>query len=93
MQPCNNSSVAVLLYLDDELAGPERMALESHLNVCESCREMAAGEQRFRSELRAEAPLYPAPGPLRARVEEIVQKAAMHKAPAHLRARIGKLLG
>jgi anti-sigma factor RsiW len=93
MQPCSSSSVAILLYLDEELADPERKALESHLCVCQGCRETADGERRFREELRSDAPLYQAPDKLRSRVEEIVREAAVLKAPAHLRSRVSEILG
>jgi anti-sigma factor RsiW len=72
MRTCDANRVAIFLYLDDELAQPERMALESHLVVCPACREAVAKERSFLNELRSKAPLCRAPDRLRARVEEIV---------------------
>jgi anti-sigma factor RsiW len=72
MKACDGNRVAIFLYLDDELAPPERMALESHLMLCPGCREAVAEERSFLNELRSKAPLRRAPDRLRARVEEIV---------------------
>ena len=74
MRICEKNRTAIVLYLDDELAHSERMALEFHLLVCHDCRETFARERSFLTELRSGAPLGRAPDWLRARVEQIVGK-------------------
>lgn len=72
MKICDGNRVAIFLYLDNELAYPERVKFESHLSVCRVCWEAFAEQRSFLNELRSQAPLRRAPDRLRTRVEEIV---------------------
>jgi anti-sigma factor RsiW len=59
------------LYLDDELQGSERAAVEVHVAECESCRAIFARELDFLNIVRGSGQLYIAPPELRAKVEQI----------------------
>jgi anti-sigma factor RsiW len=62
------------LYLDDELQGDERAAIEAHLSECESCAAVFARELSFLNVVRESAPLHVAPPELRAKVQQIVNE-------------------
>jgi anti-sigma factor RsiW len=80
-------------YLDDELQGSERAALESHLNNCEACREIFDAERRFLETIRDSRPLHTAAGEFRARVEKLLSDApAPHTATPALRHRVYRSL-
>jgi anti-sigma factor RsiW len=72
MNRCENIRARIALYLDDELEGNERSALEAHLNGCEKCRTIFESERRFLEALRQTQPLHTAPPSLRAGVESIL---------------------
>lgn len=72
MNRCENIRARVALYLDNELEGNERSALEVHLHGCEKCRTIFANERRFLDALRQTRPLQPAPESLRTSVEHIL---------------------
>lgn len=80
-------------YLDDELQGNERAAVETHLRACAPCREMLEGERRFLHTVRDARPLYRATPELLARVEEVLSEAPKpHAAPPKLHQRIERSL-
>lgn len=58
------------MYLDDELQGTERAAVEAHLSECESCAGIFSREQNFLKTVREGGQLYVAPPELRARVQQ-----------------------
>ena len=72
MNRCENIRARVALYLDDELEGSERAALEAHLQGCEKCRAIFESERRFLDAVRQTPPLHPAPDSLRAGVAGIL---------------------
>ena len=93
MNPCNEIMAQMAFYLDDELQGDERAAVESHLSACAPCREMLEGERRFLRTVRSARPLYHATPDLRARVEETLSEApGPHAAPPELHQRIERSL-
>ena len=53
MKSCPEIEPFVTAYLDGEVAGPERLAVESHLGACRPCRERAAAERSAREVVRA----------------------------------------
>jgi anti-sigma factor RsiW len=79
MNQCDNYSMAVQLYLDNELMGSAQEFFLTHVAECTHCREQLESEQRLSELLRRAHPLYSASVELRARVESI---AADHAAAA-----------
>lgn len=80
-------------YLDDELQGAERSALESHLSGCEACRRLLESERRFLEAVRGSKPLHIAPAELRASVERVLSDSpSPDEASLELRQRIGRSL-
>ncbi|HKG21802.1 MAG TPA: zf-HC2 domain-containing protein [Blastocatellia bacterium] len=93
MNPCNEILAQMAFYLDDELQGDERAAVEMHLSACGPCREMLESERRFLRVVRGARPLYRATPELRARVEELLDEApAPHEASRELLQRIERSL-
>ena len=93
MNQCNEIRAQISFYLDDEIQGEERTALEAHLRGCEECRQLFDSERRFFDVIRGSRPLYIAPPELRANVEQTLSKApAPHAASPELRHRLGRPL-
>jgi len=75
-------------YLDDELHGDERAAIEDHVECCAACRTALGREQRFLERIRTARPMYQPPSSLRARVEAItIGKPKSRVSPSRLRRR------
>ena len=72
MNQCDNYSMAVQLYLDNELMGSTEEFFLRHASECAHCREQLELEQRLSALLRRTLPLYVASEELRARVEKVV---------------------
>jgi anti-sigma factor RsiW len=72
MNQCDNYSMAVQLYLDNELMGSAQEFFLTHVDECAHCREQLQSEQRLSELLRRTHPLYSASEKLRARVESVV---------------------
>jgi anti-sigma factor RsiW len=79
MNQCDNYSMAVQLYLDNELLGSAQEFFVAHVSECAHCREQLESERRLSELLRRTHPLYLASEELRARVESVV---AQHSAAA-----------
>ncbi len=78
-------------YLDDELRGSELASFQSHLSQCAACRAAIEDERRFLENIRQSRPLHEAPPELRARVEQLLDKAEpTYTAPSGLRRRVQK---
>jgi anti-sigma factor RsiW len=93
MNRCQEIRAQMTFYLDDELQGPERVAIEMHLSDCETCREIFAKEQRFLETIRGLRPLYTATPALHTQVEKILGSApAPYTAPPALRQRVERSL-
>jgi mycothiol system anti-sigma-R factor len=73
MNQCDNYSMAVQLYLDNELLGSAQEFFLTHVDECAHCREQLESEQRLSALLRRTHPLYSAGEELRARVESVVR--------------------
>ncbi len=72
MKNCDDIRGRLTLYLDNELQGDERAAVEAHLAECESCAAIFERELGFLNAIRESAPLQVAPPELRAQVEKIL---------------------
>jgi anti-sigma factor RsiW len=79
MNQCDNYSMAVQLYLDNELMGSAQEFFLAHVSKCAHCREQLESERRLSELLRRTHPLYSASEELRVRVESVV---AHHSAAA-----------
>lgn len=89
MNQCDEIRAQMSFYLDDELQGSERAALETHLRGCEACRLLVDSERLFLDAIRGSQPLHIAPPELRARVEQVLADTpAPHAASPELRHRI-----
>ena len=75
-ESCKEILAQMAFYLDDELQGSERAAVESHLSACGPCREMLESERRFLEMIRAARPLHAAPPELRSRVRRSAERRA-----------------
>jgi anti-sigma factor RsiW len=62
------------LFLDDELRGEERAAVEAHLSDCETCGALFARELNFLKAVRDSAPLHAARPELREKVQRILSE-------------------
>ncbi len=73
MSQCDDIRGRLTLYLDDELQGTERAAIEAHLSECASCRAIFSRELRFLNTVRTSGQLYVAPPELRAKVQQLLR--------------------
>ena len=73
LSKCDDIRGRLTLYLDDELQGTERAAVEAHLSECESCRAIFSRELEFLNTVRGSGQLYVAPPELRAKVEQVLR--------------------
>lgn len=72
MNNCDDLRGRLTLYLDNELQGDDRAAVEAHLSGCESCAAIFARELNFLNAVRESGPLQVASPALRAKVEAIL---------------------
>ena len=93
MNQCDNYSMAVQLFLDNELVGSAQEFFLSHVAECAHCREQLEWEQRLPELLRRTHPLYSASEELRARVESVVahHSSAASDRKFELRKRVASL--
>jgi anti-sigma factor RsiW len=76
MSVCDDIRGRLNLYLDNELQGEERAQLELHIRDCESCRTLAAAEQRFLNAVREAQPLFIASPELQSRVRSVLETSS-----------------
>jgi anti-sigma factor (TIGR02949 family) len=89
MNQCKEFQTQMSFYLDDELQGNERAALETHLRECEACRRVFDSERHFLDALRGSQPFHIAPPELRAKVEQVLaDRPSPHAASPEFRNRI-----
>jgi anti-sigma factor RsiW len=69
---CDDIRGRLTLYLDDELQGTERAAVEAHLSECELCASIFARELSFLNAVRETGPIDVASPELRDRVEQVL---------------------
>jgi mycothiol system anti-sigma-R factor len=79
MNSCDEYSVKILRYLDDDLQGKELDDLRAHLEACADCLATLQAERALSSLLCRTRPLYSAPDPLRSRVSAIVTEYSESK--------------
>jgi anti-sigma factor RsiW len=68
MKDCDDNTVDLMLYLDDELSGAKLMEFLAHLKICAHCRASLEEQLALSATLHRFRPLYSAPPKLRARV-------------------------
>lgn len=69
MNNCEDIKRRLNLYLDNELQGDDRAAIEAHLSECASCAAIFERELTFINAIRESGPLHSASPELRARVQ------------------------
>ena len=74
MKNCEDIGRRLNLYLDNELQGDERAAVETHLLECQSCAAIFERELSFINAIRECGPLHVASPSLRARVQETLNR-------------------
>jgi anti-sigma factor RsiW len=79
MNPCDEYSVKILRYLDDDLQEKELDDLRTHLEACADCRASLEVERALSRLLHRTRPLYSAPDPLRSLVSAIVKQHSQSK--------------
>ena len=77
MKNCEDICRRLNLYLDNELQGDERVAIETHLGECESCAAIFERELSFINAIRESGPLHVAPPELRAKVQETLNGVSL----------------
>jgi mycothiol system anti-sigma-R factor len=75
MSPCDDYSVKILRYLDNDLRGQELHDFRNHLETCADCRANVEAEHALSHLLHRTRPLYSAPAALRSRVSADLQHA------------------
>ena len=73
MNNCEDICKRLNLYLDNELQGEERGAVETHLQECAACAAIFERELSFINAIRESGPLHVASAELRARVQETLK--------------------
>jgi anti-sigma factor RsiW len=93
MNQCKDFKAQMSFYLDDELQGDERAALEQHLRDCEPCRHAFDSERHFLETVRNSQPLHVASPELRDKVEQVLSdRPQAYTASAELRKRLRSAL-
>lgn len=75
MTDCDAARRSLLAYLDGELVGDERQAVEAHLQGCAACRRSYAAEEGLTAAIEAALPRPAAPEALRARVARLAERS------------------
>lgn len=74
MKKCGDIRGRLTLYLDNELQGDERAAVEAHLSECEACAAIFGRELNFLDAVRKSEPLHEASPELRDKVRQILSE-------------------
>jgi anti-sigma factor RsiW len=82
MNNCEDIGRRLNLYLDNELQGDDRAAVELHLQSCQSCASVFERELSFINAIRECGPLHVASPELRARVQETLNGAERESSPS-----------
>ena len=72
MRKCEEIRERLTLYLDNELQGDERAAIEAHVQTCQSCASFVEKELAFLNAIRGSGPLHVASPGLKEKIGEIV---------------------
>lgn len=87
---CDEARELITGRVDEELAAPERTALEGHLKDCPDCRGQLERETALKSLLKRASAAVAAPAALRAKIKrEIRSEGAAEAAPKRAAARMG----
>lgn len=93
MNPCDDQSVNILRYLDNELSGRELEDFSAHLKVCANCMASLEEERALSHLLHGSRPLYSAPASLSARVSAALNEhSALNRPPVRLYERVLRIL-
>jgi len=93
MIPCNEHSIGILRYLDNDLCGKELEEFRTHLKGCADCQALLEEEQELSHILHRSRPLYSAPGALRVRVSaDMVRHGGQNRQPGRLYQRIPQVV-
>ncbi len=87
MNNCEEICKRLNLYLDNELQGDERAAVETHLQECGSCGAIFERELSFINAIRESGPLHVASPELRARVQETLNASKRAASKPHFMSR------
>ena len=82
MNNCEDICKRLNLYLDNELQGDDRAAVESHLQSCQACSAVFDREQSFINAIRECRPLHVASPELRAKVQETLSGSEPESSPS-----------
>ena len=82
MRNCEDIRERLALYLDNELQGAERAAVEAHLQNCDACASFFEKEVSFLNVVRESEPLHVASPELRAKVQKIIAGSQVEPVPA-----------
>ena len=72
MRTCEDIRERLTLYLDNELQGDERIAIEAHVQSCASCKTFIDKELAFLNAIRGSGPLHTAPAELKTKVGAVM---------------------
>ena len=72
MRKCEDIRERLTLYLDNELQGEERAAIEAHVQACQSCSLFVEKDLAFLNAIRSSGPLHVASPALKSKVVKIV---------------------
>src|SRR5215216_6124337 len=86
MKNCEDIRGRLTLYLDNELQGDERAAVETHSSECESCAAIFARELNFLNAVRESGPLHIASPVLREKIEAILNEGQVLPAALSVKA-------
>lgn len=81
MRNCEDIRGRLALYLDNELQGAERAAVEEHLQNCDLCSSFFEKEAGFLNVIRTSEPLHVASTKLRAKVQDILSGTQTEPVP------------
>ncbi len=92
MNACDDHTVDLMLYLDDELSGGELVEFLAHLKLCAYCRASLDEQLALSATLHRFRPLYSAPAQLRARVAAHLAKPVSQTIAGRLYEGVGQTL-
>jgi anti-sigma factor RsiW len=74
MTPCDDRSIELLRYLDNDLSEPEFRQFRAHLDTCAYCQERLRAENALSVVLRETRPLFSTPAALRIAISKTVER-------------------
>jgi hypothetical protein len=92
MSACKEPGLKTLLFLDNQLSGPELADYSAHLQDCAECEARLQEEQSLSALLRQFRPLYSAPEALHIRLSEVINTYSARRPPEGLCQRMMRIL-